>query len=536
LMRSAVRRLCSQAAAAAAAASSSASTSATSAAEAQKFASLADSWWDRAGPAAGAALAEPAPLRPRPAGLADAELVDLGCGGGLLAEPLARLGVRVLGVDPVAESVEAASSRRQQSAAAESGIADGRLTFRCQTVSELAADRPAEFDLAVASEVLEHVDNWPEFLRSAADLLRPGGCLVVTTINRTAPPTGSAWWLLRRLLRLVPRDSRLAALRRCLADCGLETRLTVGMRLNPLTGRWAWSRDLSLSYGLLMRSAVRRLCSQAAAAAAASSSASTSATSAAEAQKFASLADSWWDRAGPLQALHSLNRLRVPLVRTAASFRRGPGGLADAELVDLGCGGGLLAEPLARLRRARSSTRRRQQSAAAESGIADGRLTFRCQTVSELAADRPAEFDLAVASEVLEHVDNWPEFLRSAADLLRPGGCLLSPPSTRTAASYWLARAAAPPGAARDSRLAAVHPGLISCEGAWPTAAWRPALTVGMRLNPLTGRWAWNCYRRCCAAGACLLFGIGLLLLLCLLCPRCPLRTAVRRRRQGSGS
>ncbi|PAA62591.1 hypothetical protein BOX15_Mlig016655g2, partial [Macrostomum lignano] len=261
-----VRRLCSQAAAAAAA-SSSASTSATSAAEAQKFASLADSWWDRAGPLQALhslnrlrvpLVRTAASFARGPAGLADAELVDLGCGGGLLAEPLARLGVRVLGVDPVAESVEAASSRRQQSAAAESGIADGRLTFRCQTVSELAADRPAEFDLAVASEVLEHVDNWPEFLRSAADLLRPGGCLVVTTINRTA----ASYWLgvmaAERLLRLVPpgtHDWRLFIppdqLRRRLADCGLETRLTVGMRLNPLTGRWAWSRDLSLSYGLV---------------------------------------------------------------------------------------------------------------------------------------------------------------------------------------------------------------------------------------------------------------------------------------------
>uniref|UniRef100_A0A1I8JRX6 MTS domain-containing protein n=1 Tax=Macrostomum lignano TaxID=282301 RepID=A0A1I8JRX6_9PLAT len=432
---------------------SSASTSATSAAEAQKFATSHRQlgWWGRAGPLQALhslnrlrvpLVRTAASFARGPAGLADAELVDprlrrrpsSGAAG-----PPRRPGARRRPGRRVRR--EAASSRRQQSAAAESGIADGRLTFRCQTVSELAADRPAEFDLARSPRARLTTGRNFSGRRPTCFGRALSGCHLPSTDGRLLLARVVA---AERLLRLVPpgtHDWRLFIppdqLRRCLAATAAWTRLTVGMRLNPLTGRWAWSRDLSLSYGLLVAG-----------------------------------------RAGPLQALHSLNRLRVAsAVRTAASFARGPAGLADAELVDLGSAGGLLAEPLARLgvrACARASTRSpspsRQRpvgdnrSAAAESGIADGRLTFRCQTVSELAADRRRPNStwpwLAKSSSTSTTGRN---FSGRRADLLRPGGCLVVTtiqPDGRLLLARGVVAAErllrlVPPA---DSRLAAVHP------------------------------------------------------------------------------
>uniref|UniRef100_A0A1I8FQ29 Methyltransf_11 domain-containing protein n=1 Tax=Macrostomum lignano TaxID=282301 RepID=A0A1I8FQ29_9PLAT len=403
------RRLCSQAAAAAAA-SSSASTSATSAAEAQKIRQPSRQLVGPGRPAAGAALAEPAPgslwCAPRPAspaapaGLADAELVDLGCGGGLLAEPLARLGVRVLGVDPVAESVEAASSRRQQSAAAESGIADGRLTSgarRCP--SWLPTGRPNS--------------TWPWLAKSSS----------TSTTGRNFSgrrPTCFG----RAAVWLSPHqpDGRLLLARRggLLSGCS-------GWCRPGLTTGGCSSRLISCEGACRLRPGDPPDCRHAA--------------------EPAELAAGLDFRRGPAAS-------PTPNWLTSAGRRRPSSGARWPRLGVRVLG----VDPVAESVEAASS--RRQQSAAAESGIADGRLTFRCQTVSRAGCrpDRPNS--------------TWPWLAKSSSTSTtgrnfsgrRPTcfgrcGCLVVTTINGRRASYWLGVVAAerllrlvPPGT-HDWRL-----------------------------------------------------------------------------------
>ena len=165
-------------------------TAAVDPAELAKFEELGRSWWDPKGPMAPLHRLNPvrvayvrdrvcAHLRrdPRAAGpLAGLEALDIGCGGGLLAEPLARLGATVTGIDPTTASV--ATARRH---AEEVGL---EIAYEVATVEELAA-AGRRFDLVVASEVVEHVPDAPGFLDAMAETVRPGGLAVLSTLSRT---------------------------------------------------------------------------------------------------------------------------------------------------------------------------------------------------------------------------------------------------------------------------------------------------------------------------------------------------------------
>jgi len=122
-------------------------------------------------------------------------VLDIGCGGGLLAEPMARLGGIVTGIDATGEAVEAA--RRH---AVASGL---KIDYRCVTAEELAASG-AKFDVIYASEVIEHVADRRLFAASIATMLAPGGTVVVTTINRTLASLALAKVALEYVFRLVP--------------------------------------------------------------------------------------------------------------------------------------------------------------------------------------------------------------------------------------------------------------------------------------------------------------------------------------------
>ncbi|HJZ44065.1 MAG TPA: bifunctional 2-polyprenyl-6-hydroxyphenol methylase/3-demethylubiquinol 3-O-methyltransferase UbiG, partial [Hyphomicrobiaceae bacterium] len=159
-------------------------------AERDRFAHLASEWWDargkfralhRIGPARLAFLRDellrhfvlaPSGLRP----LAGLSILDVGCGGGLVSEPLARLGGRVTGLDTAPENIEAA--RRH---AAGQGL---DIDYRVGRIEELAAEGLA-FDAVVCLEVVEHVPDPAAFLKISAGLVRPGGLMLLSTINRT---------------------------------------------------------------------------------------------------------------------------------------------------------------------------------------------------------------------------------------------------------------------------------------------------------------------------------------------------------------
>jgi 2-polyprenyl-6-hydroxyphenyl methylase/3-demethylubiquinone-9 3-methyltransferase len=185
--------------------------------------------------------------------LADLRILDIGCGGGILSEPLARLGGRVTGIDPAAENVETA-----QRHASEAEIA---VDYRCAT-AEVLADAGERFDIVLAMEVVEHVADLDLFVRRAAEMVKPGGLMVAATINRTLKSFGLAivaaeyvlGWLPRgthRWDKLVTPDELEAAMR----DGGLSVADETGVMYDLLTGGWKLAADMDVNYMLAARRA-----------------------------------------------------------------------------------------------------------------------------------------------------------------------------------------------------------------------------------------------------------------------------------------
>ena len=182
--------------------------------EIDNFAAMSSQWWDEAGPMA--PLHDFAPVRidyildsisrigTRPASsqaagpstpLTGLSILDIGCGGGILAEPLARLGATITGIDATAPAIDAAR--------AHADLSDLPITYECRTAEDLAASG-AKYDVIYASEVIEHVTDRPLFARAIANMLVPGGTVVITTINRTLASLALAKFALEYVLRLVP--------------------------------------------------------------------------------------------------------------------------------------------------------------------------------------------------------------------------------------------------------------------------------------------------------------------------------------------
>lgn len=173
-------------------------------------------------------------------------LLDIGCGGGLLAEPLARLGATVVGVDAAARNIGVARLH-----AAESGL---DIDYR-HTTAEALVEADEHFDGVVGLEVVEHVADLDAFLVACCRLLDPKGVLVLSTLNRTARSFATAIvgaeyvlrWLPRgtHSWRKFPRPSELAA---ALRRAGARVTAVDGMTYNLLSDRWTVTRDLSVNY------------------------------------------------------------------------------------------------------------------------------------------------------------------------------------------------------------------------------------------------------------------------------------------------
>jgi 2-polyprenyl-6-hydroxyphenyl methylase/3-demethylubiquinone-9 3-methyltransferase len=178
--------------------------------------------------------------------LAGLRVLDIGCGGGLLSEPMARLGANVVGIDPSTTNVEIARLH-----AAESSL---EIDYRATTAEDLAATGE-KFDIVLAMEVVEHVPNVTGFLAAAAALTSPGGILFVATINRTARAFALAIVGAEYVLRWLPRGTheyerlvRPAELEAGLAEAGLSVLERTGLRYNPLTDSWSRTGDLAVNY------------------------------------------------------------------------------------------------------------------------------------------------------------------------------------------------------------------------------------------------------------------------------------------------
>jgi 2-polyprenyl-6-hydroxyphenyl methylase / 3-demethylubiquinone-9 3-methyltransferase len=166
--------------------------------ELDKFAALANRWWDPQGPQKPLHALNPARLGYVAARvpLARAAVLDVGCGGGLLSEAMARAGAEVVAIDLADELVKVARLH-----GLESGV---KVDYRVQSVEALAAERPGSFDAVTCMEMLEHVPDPGAILQACATLLRPGGLLFVSTLNRTPAAFALAIVGAEYIARLLP--------------------------------------------------------------------------------------------------------------------------------------------------------------------------------------------------------------------------------------------------------------------------------------------------------------------------------------------
>ena len=181
---------------------------------------------------------------PRP--LEGLRILDIGCGGGLVSEPMARLGADVVGVDASHRNVEVARIH-----AAQGGLA---IDYRQGTAEDLLA-AGERFDAVLSLEVVEHVADPAAFLGACAGLVAPGGALFVATINRTPQAFVLAIVGAEYVLRWLPRGThswskfvRPSEVAAALRPTGLELREFAGMSYNPLRDAWSAGRDLGVNY------------------------------------------------------------------------------------------------------------------------------------------------------------------------------------------------------------------------------------------------------------------------------------------------
>lgn len=218
-------------------------------AEVAKFDALASRWWDPAGEFKPLHAINPLRLdfiRQR-ATLADREVVDIGCGGGILAESMDRLGARVTGIDAAPGPLEVARLHQAESGA--------NVSYRQLTAEALAEKRPGQFDVVTCLEMLEHVPSPAAVIAACSQLVKPGGDVFFSTINRNPKAFLFAIVGAEYLLRLLPtgtheyqkfiRPSELASWSR---DCDLTLEDSIGMHYNPLSDEYSLGPNIDVNY------------------------------------------------------------------------------------------------------------------------------------------------------------------------------------------------------------------------------------------------------------------------------------------------
>lgn len=231
--------------------------------EHDKFLKLSSQWWDEKGeyfalhsmnklriPLIRDGMVESTTNKIFP--LKDKVVLDVGSGGGIIAEPLARLGATVVGIDMVEENIKVAQTHISQ----DPSIMD-RVKYIHGAVEDLVGTEEEKFDAVVASEVVEHVSDVGAFLSSCCKLIKPGGSMFITTLNKTSISYGLAVFGAERILRVVPPGTHdwnkfipPEDLQEELERSGMVVRLVHGMCYNPFNNQWSWITNTDINYAV----------------------------------------------------------------------------------------------------------------------------------------------------------------------------------------------------------------------------------------------------------------------------------------------
>jgi 2-polyprenyl-6-hydroxyphenyl methylase/3-demethylubiquinone-9 3-methyltransferase len=231
-------------------------------AEVARFDALAGTWWDPRGKMATLHKFNPVRLgyiRDQAADrfardpkkldcLKGLRILDIGCGGGVLSEPLARLGATVVGADPAAANIEVAKHHAAQG--------DLLIDYRC-TTAEALADAGERFDIVLAMEVVEHVADVPLFVKRCGEMVKPGGMMIAATLNRTLKSFALAIVGAEYILRWLPRGTHRwdkfvtpNELEIAMVQAGLRVTDEQGVIYNPFADAWSLADDTDVNYML----------------------------------------------------------------------------------------------------------------------------------------------------------------------------------------------------------------------------------------------------------------------------------------------
>lgn len=225
----------------------------------KEFTRRAQEWWDPQGPFKPLHALNPTRVDFITSSLVDAfglqgtslkdlTILDVGCGGGLVAEPLARKGAQMIGLDPGIENIEAAQHHAEKE-----GLA---IEYVCDVVETFQPKK--EIDVVLALEIVEHVTSAPSFIEACLRLLKPGGVLMMSTLNRTWASFILGIVGAEYLLNWVPRGTHTwehfikpSELAQMIRQAGGDPKTLKGLRYHPFTNTWALSDRVDVNYFLL---------------------------------------------------------------------------------------------------------------------------------------------------------------------------------------------------------------------------------------------------------------------------------------------
>ncbi|XP_032537280.1 ubiquinone biosynthesis O-methyltransferase, mitochondrial isoform X1 [Chiroxiphia lanceolata] len=184
--------------------------------------------------------------------LSGVKILDVGCGGGLLSEPLARLGASVTGIDPLEDNIRTADRHKSFDP-----VLAKRIQYKSSSLEEIVEESMETFDVIVASEVVEHVADLETFIKCCSQVLKPEGSLFITTINKTQLSYVLGIVVAEKIMGIVPEGTHEwekfvppEELEHLLESNGFSVKTVNGMLYNPLWGSWSWTESTSLNYAV----------------------------------------------------------------------------------------------------------------------------------------------------------------------------------------------------------------------------------------------------------------------------------------------